>query len=59
MVENVIGVLQGPIPWLTTEQMVEVDRRMIEDFRIGAIVGVTGAPRPAHDFRRTRLWEDS
>jgi len=29
------------VPWLTTEQMVEVDRAMIEDYRIPAYQLVT------------------
>ena len=35
----------APVPWITTKQMVEVDRAMIEDYGIGLIQMMENAGR--------------
>ena len=44
-----------PVPWLTTEQMVEVDRAMIEDLGIGLIQMMENAGRALADLARERF----
>ena len=43
------------VPDLTTEQMVEVDRAMIEDYRIGLIQMMENAGRNLAHLARTRF----
>lgn len=50
-----VTTVDGPIPWLTTEQMVEVDRAMIEDFRIGLIQMMETAGRCLAHLARARF----
>ncbi|MGF1507915.1 MAG: NAD(P)H-hydrate epimerase [Myxococcota bacterium] len=45
----------GAIPWLTTEQMVEVDRAMIEDYRIELIQMMENAGRALAQVARARF----
>jgi len=44
-----------PVPWLTTEQMVEVDRAMIEDLGIELIQMMENAGRALADLARERF----
>jgi NAD(P)H-hydrate epimerase len=43
------------IPWLTTEQMIEVDRAMMEDFRIDLVRMMENAGRNLAHLARTRF----
>ena len=49
------GIYQGSIPYLTTEQMVEVDRAMIEDYRIELIQMMENAGRNLAHLARDRF----
>ena len=47
--------LTDPVPWLNTDQMIEVDRAMTEDYRIELIQMMENAGRNlAHLARRSR-----
>ena len=48
---------QRSVPFLTTEQMVEVDRAMIEDFRITLIQMMENAGRNLAQLARLRFLE--
>jgi NAD(P)H-hydrate epimerase len=50
-----IPLSPAQIPWLTTGQMVEVDRRMIEDFRIELIQMMENAGRNLAALARARF----
>ncbi|RMF00700.1 MAG: NAD(P)H-hydrate epimerase [Chloroflexi bacterium] len=50
-----IPVYTGPVPYLTTEQMVEVDRAMIEDFRIELVQMMENAGRNLAHLARVRF----
>jgi NAD(P)H-hydrate epimerase len=52
MIKN--GV-DGPVPWITTAQMIEVDRAMIEDFGIGLIQMMENAGRSLAHLARERF----
>ena len=45
----------GDVPWLTTEQMVEVDRAMIEDLHIELLQMMENAGRSLADLARRRF----
>jgi NAD(P)H-hydrate epimerase len=47
----------GDIPYLTTEQMIEVDRAMIEDYRIDLIQMMENAGRSLAHLARSRFLE--
>jgi len=47
--------IDAPIPWLTTEQMVEVDRAMIEDFHIELAQMMENAGRSFAHLARERF----
>ena len=47
--------IETPVPWLTTEQMVEVDRAMIEDFHIELVQMMENAGRNLADLARDRF----
>ncbi len=49
--------LEAAIPWLTTEQMIEVDRAMIEDFKIELIQMMENAGRTLATVARVRFFE--
>ncbi len=44
-----------PIPWLTTEQMIEVDRAMMDDYRIDLVRMMENAGRNLAHLARTRF----
>ncbi|GAB4533452.1 MAG: hypothetical protein Kow0063_15470 [Anaerolineae bacterium] len=46
---------EGDLPWLTTEQMIEVDRAMIEDYRIELIQMMENAGRALAHLARERF----
>ena len=50
-----IPKIDAPVPWLTTEQMVEVDRAMIEDFHIELIQMMENAGRNLAHLARERF----
>lgn len=50
-----IPVYIGSVPYLTTEQMIEVDRAMVEDFRIGLLQMMENAGRNLAHLARTRF----
>jgi len=51
--------VDGPVPWITTSQMVEIDRAMIEDLGIGLIQMMENAGRSlAHLARELFLGDD-
>lgn len=45
------------VPWLTTEQMIEVDRAMVEDFRIELFQMMENAGRNLSHLARIRFFE--
>jgi NAD(P)H-hydrate epimerase len=47
--------IDAPIPWITTEQMVEVDRAMIEDLHIGLAQMMENAGRNLAHLARERF----
>ncbi len=49
---------EGEIPYLTTEQMIEVDRAMIEDFEIDLVRMMENAGRSLAHLARTRFLGD-
>ena len=52
-----LPIYTGELPYLTTEQMVEVDRLMIEDFKIELMQMMENAGRnPAH-LARVRFFD--
>src|SRR5918994_3352796 len=50
-----VPIYQGEIPYLTTEQMIEVDRVMIEDFGIELVQMMENAGRALAHLARTRF----
>jgi NAD(P)H-hydrate epimerase len=50
-----IPVHTGDIPYLTTSQMIEVDRAMMEDFRIDLIRMMENAGRTLAHLARVRF----
>ena len=52
-----IPIYTGPIPYLTTQQMVEVDRAMIEDFHIELIQMMENAGRNLAQLARMRFFD--
>jgi NAD(P)H-hydrate epimerase len=50
-----IPFLTDDIPWLTTEQMIEVDRAMMEDYRIDLVRMMENAGRNLAHLARTRF----
>ncbi len=50
--------LEGEVPYLTTQQMVEVDRAMIEDFEIDLVRMMENAGRNLAHLARTRFLDD-
>ncbi|MFV2072001.1 MAG: NAD(P)H-hydrate epimerase [Thermoanaerobaculales bacterium] len=50
-----IPSIEIPVPWLTTEQMVEIDRAMIEDFNIELVQMMENAGRNLADLARERF----
>lgn len=52
-----IPLYESTIPWLTTEQMIEVDRAMIEDYRIELIQMMENAGRNLAHVARARFFE--
>ncbi|MFT7581758.1 MAG: NAD(P)H-hydrate epimerase [Myxococcota bacterium] len=50
-----IEMIQTAVPWLTTEQMVEVDRAMMEDYGIALIQMMENAGRNLAHLARTRF----
>ena len=50
-----IPFLTEDIPWLTTEQMIEVDRAMMEDYRIDLVRMMENAGRNLAHLARARF----
>lgn len=50
------GLFTGELPYLTTDQMREVDRAMMEDFKIDLIQMMENAGRNLADLARTRFF---
>lgn len=50
-----IPILDDEIPWLTTEQMIEVDRAMMEDYRIDLVRMMENAGRNLAHLARARF----
>ena len=50
--------IEGEVPWLTTVQMVEVDRAMIEDFGIDLVRMMENAGRNLAHLARQRFLGD-
>ncbi|RME48664.1 MAG: NAD(P)H-hydrate epimerase, partial [Caldilineae bacterium] len=48
--------LTRPLPYLTSEQMVEVDRAMVEDFHIELVQMMENAGRCLAHLARARFW---
>ncbi len=51
-------IYRGEIPYLTTEQMIEVDRAMIEDFGIELLQMMENAGRALAHLARARFLGD-
>jgi NAD(P)H-hydrate epimerase len=51
------GAARGEIPYLTTDQMIEVDRLMIEDYRIELIQMMESAGRNLAHLSRVRFFD--
>jgi len=51
-----LPIYTGEVPYLTTEQMVEVDRAMVEDFRIELIQMMENAGRNLAHLARIRFF---
>jgi len=54
-----IPTYSGPIPYLTTEQMIEVDRTMIEDYHIDLIQMMENAGRNLAHLARLQFLSDN
>ena len=52
-----LPIYPGEVPYLTTEQMVEVDRAMVEDFRIDLIQMMENAGRNLAHLARIRFFD--
>lgn len=52
---SAIPAYSGEIPWLTTEQMIEVDRAMLEDYRIDLVQMMENAGRALAAVARERF----
>ena len=52
-----LPIYTGEVPYLTTEQMVEVDRLMIEDFKIDLIQMMENAGRNLAHLARVRFFD--
>ncbi len=52
-----IPTYSGEVPYLTTEQMIEVDRAMMEDYTIGLIQMMENAGRNLAHLARERFFE--
>ena len=52
-----IPIYTGEVPYLTTEQMIEVDRAMMEDFKIELIQMMENAGRNLAHLARERFFE--
>lgn len=52
-----LPIYTGEVPYLTTEQMVEVDRAMVEDFRIELIQMMENAGRNLAHLARIRFFD--
>ena len=50
-------IYRGEIPYLTTEQMIEVDRAMIEDFGIELVQMMENAGRALAHLARGAFWQ--
>jgi NAD(P)H-hydrate epimerase len=50
-------IYEGDLPYLTTDQMIEVDRAMVEDYRIELMQMVENAGRNLAHLARTRFLE--
>ena len=48
-------IFTGEVPYLTTDQMREVDRAMIEDFKIDRVQMMENAGRDLADLARARF----
>jgi NAD(P)H-hydrate epimerase len=53
-----IPTYSGELPYLTTEQMIEVDRAMMEDYTIGLIQMMENAGRNLAHLARQRFFDD-
>ena len=52
-----LALFTGEVPYLTTAQMREVDRAMIEDFKIGLIQMMENAGRNLAHLARSRFFD--
>ena len=52
-----LPIYTGEVPYLTTQQMVEVDRAMVEDFRIELIQMMENAGRNLAHLARIRFFD--
>ena len=55
--KQMIPTYSGEMPYLTTEQMIEVDRAMMEDYTIGLIQMMENAGRNLAHLARERFFE--
>ena len=57
--QTTIPLLEREIPWLDTEQMIEVDRAMMEDYRIDLVRMMENAGRCLAIVARDRFLDGS
>jgi NAD(P)H-hydrate epimerase len=55
----IFPVYAGEVPYLTADQMVEVDRAMIEDYHIGLVQMMENAGRNLAHLARVRFLESN